>query len=175
VSGDQLLKNLGVVDSDTVCRDWANAYYTFLFGGVQIQGVCREVAVESTLETIALDDGGLDADTVCSQHFSRCVGSNLLAAPQFYCPIPIPSSMPQNCDATVEDLSACLNELGALDPIDACVRAPGCDGGISADAAVRMDAADGGIDAVPPPSATPACERLHRICPALTEWSSFPC
>ena len=71
----------------------------------------------------------------------------------FVCPVPLRTS--GSCDATVADLSACLNEVASFQPVTACVSAADCDGGIP-------DAAG-----APPLSSTPACERLYRICPGI--------
>lgn len=132
-------------------------------GAIETVTVCRESVTATAVDYAnRYDDGGFDAGGACSQGLAECSRMQPPAA-LFFCPIPIPSNLPQSCDATVEDLSACLNETAAHDPIRTCVKVPGCDG-------------DAAVDASPPPrSALPACERLHRICPGLDLFSTFPC
>lgn len=200
VPSDALLDSLSLVQSDTLCRDMANAYYGFLLGAVQRQNSCRLQVTETIV--------GADASTaepLCLAFYNECLDAEPPLEPSFICPLTLPGfepgsgSPPLQCTATVEDLSACLNEIAALDPIGRCVTAPGCDAGDSPDAeaadafsgealdafpgegldafAVPADASPGeaGLDAAPPISATPACERLARICPVVASWATFPC
>jgi hypothetical protein len=174
VAPDRPIGDLNLIETDTLCRDFATAYYGFLMGGVQTQTLCRETVATVAAESMFFDgggfsDGGTDGGLTCEQAFAECLGSNFPTA--FECPIPIAENPPQACDATVEDLSACLNEIAALDPIDLCSPAGGCDGGPVTTIGFGI-ASDGARTAHAP---TPACDRLQLLCPAIAGWASFPC
>ncbi len=156
------IDTLTLAESDTLCRDIADAYYGFLAGAITTANVCGATAVTTTSETSGLSDGGLDAGGVCSTVYAECARMEPPAGP-FFCPIPSPGHVPQPCDATVGDLSACLNELAASDPVAACRTSPTCDAGAQTD-----------VDAQPHPAA-PACDRVRRICLALGGFVTFPC
>jgi len=191
VPSDASLESLSLVESDTLCRDLANAYYAFLLGAVQAQTTCRQLVTEDLFGIDASTEGAL-----CSGLYEECLDAEPPPDPSFTCPLtlpgfeptsgpPPPGSPPLECTATVEDLSACLNEIAALDPIGRCVTAPGCDAGGSPDGEAvdaftptegPADAFTGdGLDAAPPTSAMPACERLSRICPVVAIIAAFPC
>lgn len=183
VPSDASLAGLGLVESDTLCRDLANAYYAFLLGAVQTQNNCRQLVAGNIIGTDASTE-----DAVCLGFYAECLDAEPPLEASFICPFTLPGfepnsgSPPLQCTATVEDLSACLNEIAALDPIGRCVTAPVCDAGASTDAEAVdafAEAADGfpgeAPDAAPPISATPACERLARICPVVAVIASFPC
>jgi hypothetical protein len=160
-----------------------------LAGAVETQTTCRGLAAESTQEELFGSDGGPDAAEVCAGAYDDCLNAEPpISGARFTCPIPIPIGWPQTCDATVEDLSACLNEVAAANPIGVCVRAPDCDAmpwidsGNAGVSTSYIDAshAEGGSSAPdaalgPPASAFPACERLKRICPVVSGWAAFPC
>lgn len=156
------IDSLTLVESDVLCREIANAYYAFLQGAIETANVCGETATTVSSEQFQQSDGGVDASALCTMAYERCAGSQPTAAP-FFCPVPAPGSGSQACDATVEDLSACLNETAALDPVGMCRTSPGCPG----DASVYTDARSR--------PATPACDRLRRICPVLDSVATFPC
>jgi len=145
------------VESDTLCRDIANAYYAFLSGAVQTDDFCRSIATTRTMEVLSGSDGGLDGGAFCSQAYAQCLRTEPPVF-RFMCPIPFPSYLPQQCDATVEDVSACLNEIAAHDPVGTCAKSPGCDGAPSA---------RGGAPSL---SATPACDVVrHGATPGWLE------
>jgi hypothetical protein len=163
VPANKPIGSLGLVEVDTLCRDVAKAYYSFLNGAVKIDSRCRVSAsllAQEEQSDPLLDGGGF----TCDQAYDECVHAEPPTEP-FMCWIPIPSDLPvpQQCDATVGDVSACINEIGALDPLGACVTGPACDGGTAT------------ASAPPPASALPACARLYRICPALQNVAAFPC
>jgi hypothetical protein len=158
VESSRRIDSLAVVESDTLCRDVAGAFYAFLAGAVDNANTCGDTV------TLSLEDPmsgriSADASAMCWTEYAQCLSSVPPARP-FYCPLPLPGNSP--CDATVEDLSACLNEMAALDPVGRCRMYPACD-----DASV-------GVDAALRP-ATAACDRLLRICPAFVGLATFPC
>ncbi len=162
VPPDSPLAGLDLIDGDTLCRDLATAYYSFLDGAFEQETLCRRSAVETSTEIFELDAGpeGFDAAPgLCASLYGTCIQSDP-ASSVFFCPLPAPPDMP--CSATVSDLSACLNEIASFDPVNTCVMVPACDGGLS-------DAA------APSPSSLPACERLMQICPIATQIAHFPC
>jgi len=202
VPPDASLDSLSLVESDTLCRDLANAYYAFLLGAVQTQNSCRQVATGPIIGTDAATE-----EVFCSEFYEECLDAEPPIESSFICPFTLPGFEPNSgappagepslqCTATVEDLSACLNEIAALDPVGRCVTAPGCDAGGSPDAealdasaqaldsgdafAPALDSVDafageGGFDASPPISAMPACARLSQICPVVAIVAAFPC
>jgi hypothetical protein len=162
VSADRSLESLTTAEADTLCRDIAGAYFSFLTGAVQTDQLCRMTVNAVTSDALRTSDGGFDASGFCADYYVECTRMVPPVDP-FFCPIPI-GRWPASCAATVRDVSACLNEMAALDPIGRCVNVPGCARDASADAGA------------PAPSAMPACERLYRICPAIRGGGTvFPC
>jgi hypothetical protein len=181
---DRPLAGLNLVDTDTLCRDLASAYYTFLNGAVQAEKDCRPFAVEVGQE-VAYGNPGPAGAAACAQQYAACIASET-TPPQFLCPFLTSLPNPRPCDATVEDLSACLNEIAALDPVSVCVTTAGCDGGLTTTEDAGAPTPDAApwpppAEAGPPPAAMPArpappaCRRLGQICPDLAGWVSFPC
>jgi hypothetical protein len=185
---DRAIANLNLAETDTLCRALANAYDGFLSGAIQVETTCRQLAGEVAHDVVFFD-AGTDPAAACVQEYTTCIGDPMKWAP-FRCPflISIPNAPP--CDATVEDVSACLNEIAALDPVGTCVTTAGCDGGGTAtqdaaspatqDAAPTLPPVDAGPtpampDAAPARPTPPACVRLYQLCPLFTGWASFPC
>ena len=107
--------------------------------------------------------GGADAGSflsACQAAYESCKQKNATYLPPA-CKVP-----PSGCTATVELLSACLNEIGNSDPITACVTEPTC----TAAAATGSKGLDAGVSpcdiiANSGPS-LPACDRLQQQCPS---------
>lgn len=182
VSPSRPLNELTVVESATLCRNLAAADLNFLAGAVVTTRSCRLI---STLvaQQEHIFDPSLEYHSYCQQHYDECVTRPVQG---YSCRLP-DTSASQSCGATLGDLSACLNEIAALDPVGVCVRDPDCnvipasarqgDGGASTDvdgASAEPDASTASRVA-PPLSAMPACARLYRICPAAQLLAKFPC
>jgi hypothetical protein len=171
VSSNLALGSLGAADTHALCQDLASAFDTFLGGAVQTANLCYESAFVSTQETLLrYPDAGIDSAAACSMGYSECRANSGFG--NFTCPIPFPLDSPP-CSATVEDLSACLNEIAALDPLGVCIYPASCDAGVAPDAALPPQ--NWPPSGAPMLSATPACARLQRICSALGSLVYFPC
>ncbi len=176
VGANRPISALDPVEADTLCRDFGAAYRSFLGGAVATQNNCNSIATEVTRDSEFGFDGGfdagpLDAGALCSDLYDACANAEPPFS-LFECPIPIPRTETQTCDATVEDVSACLNEVAAAHPLGVCVHSPGCDAMPWLDASLSASSMDA---MAPPASAFPACQRLMEICPVVAGWAAFPC
>jgi hypothetical protein len=180
-------KTLGSLTSDEtleLCNDLHAADGTFLVRAYATQVTCllNGYAAASLVDagTGSVDsgtanaadagfgqvDGGAANGTIyqraCQSEYDSCVATLMNGGDLFSCPLPAPG-----CSASVELLSACLNEVAAADPISLCTGTEGC----SAASAVEA------VLPTPPKSAslppTPACARLTQECP--TVYVELPC
>ena len=108
-------------------------------------------------------DGGNDYQRACQSAYDTCTANlRTFSSSLFACPLPA-----QGCGASVELLSACVNEIAAADPISLCTGTGGC--GVASDVGATLPTPPK-LASLPP---TPACARLTQECP--TVYFIYPC
>lgn len=161
VSPGATLGALAADQAEALCVQLAVANQSYLRAAVESEAACRGGAVGITTAAARqqeLLDGGVDAGgllSVCQKTYDGCRRD--LSSP---CIVPAPG-----CAATVELLSACLNEIANSDPLAKCVTTPTC--GEAADAGWTPAAGAGPCGAAPNAPSLPACARLFSQCPDL--------
>jgi len=158
VPADRTISTLDAAEAQALCADLADAHRTFLEDAVVFDQTCRVDADAVGRQTMS--QGG-DYQTACQARYDGCK-TNLATAPlSWSCPLPA-----SNCQATVLELSACLNEIAAATPLSLCVRVPLCD----------LAAPD------PPPlprtsdlPPLPACVALNHDCPVSGLTAGYLC
>jgi hypothetical protein len=118
VPGDRTISTLDPAEAQVLCADLVDAHRTFLDEAVVLEQICREEADAVGRQTVS--QGG-DYQTACQARYDGCK-TNLATSSLWSCPLPA-----SNCNATVLELSACLNEIAAATPLSLCVRVPLCD------------------------------------------------
>lgn len=164
VDGDHL--QVSATEAQQLCSDLTAAYKTFLGGTVGAESTCRIFGAEAAAQpadggTLQNDGGTPQAN--CQAAYDNCKQELSGTPVGYYCPLPA-----TNCNATVEILSACLNEIAAGEPIEMCIGLPTC----------AMITPGETVTQTPPPKASdlpplPACLRLYQQCPPLD--FIYPC
>jgi len=158
IPGDRTISTLDPAEAQALCADLADAHRTFLDNAVVLELICREEA--DTVGKQTMSDGG-DYQTACQARYDGCK-VNLATSPlSWSCPLPA-----ANCNATVLELSACLNEIAAATPLSLCVREPLCDLA-PPDPPPLPKASD-----LPP---LPACVALNKDCPVSGLRAGYLC
>jgi hypothetical protein len=158
------LGTLTTAQAQELCTEFAAADQSYLISATTAESTCRIAGLEGggSPPSPSAPDGGADGGTflsACQAAYDSC-HQQLADNPGLTCIVPI-----AGCNATVELLSACLNEIANGDPIATCVTVPTC-----ATAAATGSVAVSGVgpcsgvsDAAGPP--LPACDRLWQQCP----------
>jgi len=154
---------LGALTSEQymeLCSELAAAPY--LEPGLLRELTCRQGGIEAAnLVSLGIADAGADGGSflsVCQAAHDKCQQRPIDSWPCF---------LPYGCTATVELLSACVNELANTDPVATCLSAPTC-------AMVAATGSQGVIATGPCPNGpSPACTRLAQECPGVVQ-SFFP-
>jgi hypothetical protein len=139
-----------------LCNELAAAPY--LQQGLNREWTCRVEGIEFANRTsLGIGDGGADGGSflsVCQAAHDNCQQQPIFSSP---------CSVPAHCTATVELLSACVNELANTDPVATCLAIPSC----------AMVAATGKADPISigpcPNGPSPACTRLAQQCPGALQ------
>jgi hypothetical protein len=139
-----------------LCNELAAAPY--LEPGLARELTCREEGIEAAnLASLGIADGGADGGSflsMCEAAHDYCQQQPISSSP---------CSVPAYCTATVELLSACINELANTDPVATCLSAPSC----------AMVAATGKVGVIAtgpcPNGPSPACTRLAQQCPGALQ------
>jgi hypothetical protein len=161
VSPTKTLGALSDADVAELCSEFATADQSYLHDAVTREVTCRESALEAAHWGNSLPLDGGTFLSVCQAAYDQCQQevSMVTSTP---CIVPAPG-----CTATVELLSACLNEIANTNPIAMCANLPTC-------ATASLGGPDGGkfptltgpcwaTASVPTPS-LPACDRLQQQC-----------
>jgi hypothetical protein len=157
VAANKALGALTAGEVQELCREISNAEASFLNGAVATEETCRGFSVDFT-------DAGAGFLTACQATYDTCRRQSAGNDGALQCPLPAPG-----CNAPVELVSACFNEMAGTDPISTCVRQPTCD-----EAAGSTPLVDAGTpDLSHLPSMIPACERLLQDCPTVV--FVYPC
>jgi hypothetical protein len=119
VPSDRTISTLDPADAQVLCADLVDAHRTFLEDAVVLEQTCRVDADAVGRQTAS--QGG-DYQTACQARYDGCKMNLSMASFGWSCPLPA-----SNCNATVLELSACLNEIAAATPLSVCVRVPLCD------------------------------------------------
>ena len=184
VSASKTLGSLTADETSELCNDLKGADSAFLLTAAVSQEVCLQngYAAASLIDAGSgpvdsgaadaadpgggpVDSGAADASVyqrACQSEYNRCLADVMKSPQLFDCPLPV-----EGCSATVELLSACLNEIAAADPISLCTGTQGCSAAAAVETALP---ASPNIASLPP---TPACGRLTRECPTVS--FTFPC
>jgi hypothetical protein len=158
VPGDRTISTLDPADAQVLCADLADAHRTFLEDAVVLEQICREEADSVGRQTMS--QGG-DYQTACQARYDGCKANLATASLSWSCPLPA-----ANCNATVLELSACLNEIAAATPVSVCVRVSLCDLA-EPDPPPLPKASD-----LPP---LPACVALNKDCPVSGLIAGYLC
>jgi hypothetical protein len=172
VPASETISKLTASEAQQLCSDLTVAYQTFLGGAVDTEVTCRTSGVEAAAQSIRAgvyqEDAGADQKDAgsyqgtCQAAYDNCK-QELSGTPGGYCPLAA-----IGCNATVELLSACLNEIAAGEPIQMCIGLPTCD----------MISEDQPVTQTPPPKMSDlprlaACVRLSQQCPSMD--FTYPC
>ena len=143
VAADKTLGSLTAEETLELCNDLESADSAFLLTAAVSQEVCLQngYAAASLVDagTGSVDSGAADAadagtgqvdsaaangnvyQRACQNEYNSCLADLMSSPDLFACPLPA-----SGCSATVELLSACLNEIAAADPISLCTGTQGC-------------------------------------------------
>lgn len=166
VPDTETISKLTASDAQQLCKDLTMAYGTFLTGGLTAETTCRIAGIEAAATST---DGGTyqeDAGTYqanCQATYETCKQELSSAPVDYFCPLPA-----ANCHATVELLSACLNEIAAGEPSQMCIGVPTCNMISEGQPGTRTPQPE--LADLPP---LPACVRLYQQCPPLD--FTYPC
>lgn len=166
VPATEVISKLSIADANQLCNDLTVAYRTFLSGGLVTEETCRNIGIEAAVRST---DGGTfqeDAGTYqanCQAAYDQCQRQQIADPLAYSCPAPVPG-----CNATVELLSACLNEIAAAEPLRLCIEPPSCD--MISEGQTITPTTPPKLADLPP---TPACDRFNRQCPSMA--FSYPC
>jgi hypothetical protein len=157
VPSDTTLDALTADQTQELCDEILVAERAYLSWAIVNELTCREGAIEAAnLSAKEPRDGGAGDGaflSACQNAYDYCEQNS--ASPPL-------CQLPTSCGATVELLSACLNEIANTDPVTACVTTPTCAmfaaGSTGLDAGASICQTGGG-----PP--LPACARLWQQCP----------
>jgi hypothetical protein len=150
-----------------LCGEVSAAEKAYLVSAISAESVCRElsfeilsVAADGGVSPIAADAGSFLS--ACQARYDDCEQQNLTASPP-PCGLEV-----TGCGATVELLSACLNEIANTNPVAACVTLPTCAEAAAA-GTTRSDAGSRPFGTCPNDSkpSLPACARLQPQCPGV--------
>jgi hypothetical protein len=167
VAATETISQLTTSDVQQLCKDLTTAYGTFLTGGLTAETTCRIAGVEAAASST---DGGTyqeDAGTYqanCQATYETCKQELSDDPIGYLCPLPA-----ANCNATVELLSACLNEIASGEPSQMCIGFSTCNM-ISEGQPAETQTPPPRLADLPP---LPACLRLHQQCPPLD--FAYPC
>lgn len=153
VAANKSLSSLTDGEVQDLCTAILIADQSFLLEAITSEEVCRGDSVYRT-------DAGAGFLTACQTAYDNCKG-DLASSHAIGCPLPAPG-----CNATVELVSACLNELAATNPVSTCVGLPTCEQAANP----PFDAGTRDLSNLPP---RPACDRLGQECPDLS--FGYPC
>jgi hypothetical protein len=156
VAADKPLSALTAAETQELCAEISNAEASFLNGAVVAEETCRGFSVGFT-------DAGAGFLTACQAEYDKCKRQMAGNNGALNCPFPAPG-----CNAPVELVSACMNEMAATNPISTCVVQPTCEA--AAASPQPVDAGTPDLSSLPP---MPACERLGQECP--TVGFVYPC
>ena len=139
-----------------LCNELAAAPY--LEPGLNREWSCRVGGSEAAnLASHGVGDAGADGGSflsVCQATHDKCQQRPIASSSCF---------LGYGCTATVELLSACVNELANTDPVATCLSAPTC-------AMVAATGSQGVIATGPCPiGPSPACTRLAQQCPVVLQ------
>ena len=160
------ISKLTATEAQQLCSDLTAAYKTFLGGAISVESTCRIFGAEAAAQpadggTFQNDGGTPQAN--CQAEYDNCKQELSGTPVGYFCPLPA-----TNCNATVEILSSCLNEIAAGEPIEMCIGLPTCD----------MITPGETVTQTPPPKMSdlpplPACLRLYQQCPPMDFF--YPC
>ena len=164
VAPDTTLGSLTNDQTAELCVELEVANQAYLLDAVNAEVQCRSGAVGVTEAAARYDeshDGGADGGSLlsaCQSSYDRCQRDDATSV----CLVPV-----SGCGATVELLSACINEIANADPLARCVNVPTCDQAADSGWTTETNAGSGpcfGSGSAPP---LPACERLTSQCPNI--------
>jgi hypothetical protein len=158
IPGDRMISTLDPADTQVLCADLVDAHRSFLDDAVVLEQICREEADSVGKQTAA--QGG-DYQTACQARYDGCKANLATASISWSCPLPASA-----CQATVLELSACLNQIAAATPLSLCARVPLCDV-TEPDPPPLPKTSD-----LPP---LPACVALNRDCPVSGLSAGYLC
>ena len=152
-----------------LCGEVSAAEKAYLVPGILAESTCRQISLEDGtvgLSVPGTGDGGADGGSflsVCQAAYENCEKENSMAEPPS-CGLDV-----SGCRATVELLSACLNEIANTNPVAACVTIPTCAEAAAA-GTTRYDAGIVPLGTCPKSGggpSLPACARLQPQCPGV--------
>lgn len=156
------LDALTIDQSHELCSEVSAAEQAYLVPALSWESTCRVLGIEAgNMSAGGTQDGGADGGTflsVCQAAYDNCE-QKILNEPLPAC------ELPSDCGATVELLSACLNEIANTDPVAACVTTPTCAMVAAVGSTTRYDAGSAFCphnDGDGP--SLPACVRLRQQC-----------
>jgi hypothetical protein len=159
VPSTKSLSALNAGEVQQLCSDFATTDRAFLSTAVARETACRVTSTDSARHASA---GGTDAGTfltLCQASYDSCQQEGTALLEAVSCPLPAAAG----CNATVELLSACINEIATVNWIARCVTVLSCD--MAATNESPADAASQTPSDLPP---EPACDRLAQQCPTTT-------
>ena len=154
VAANKSLSSLTDGEVQDLCTAILIADKSFLIDAITTEEVCRGDSVSRT-------DAGAEFLTACQAAYDNCKGDLASGHGALGCPLPA-----LGCNATVDLVSACLNELAATNPVSTCVHLPTCE-------AAANPPFDGGTRDLSNLPARPACDRLGQECPDVS--FGYPC
>jgi len=151
--------------SRELCSEVSAGEQAYGLDGIIREETCRSTGVEAAGLSAATRDAGADGPwlSACQAAYDDCETIHRT---------PPPCELPTRCGATVELLSACLNEIANSDPIAACVASPTC----AMAAAGPTTTSFGRCPIGGSGPSLPACVRLGQECPTtlgLIPYSDF--
>lgn len=148
-----------------LCGEVSAANQAYLTGGIGNENTCRIMGLDT--KASLTDGGGADGGTflsACQTAYDDCK-QKATTYPPTACEVP-----GNGCAATVELLSACLNEIANTNPVAACVSVPTC----AMAAATGSTAVDAGTPCTTGGGPSlPACDRLRQQCPSSPALSPY--
>ncbi|HEY5448751.1 MAG TPA: hypothetical protein VIQ54_08370 [Polyangia bacterium] len=154
VASDRVISSLNAAEVHVLCDELAKANDQFLLDAIVEETSCRD---RGHLYGADPPVAGTDPKAACEAEYRDCKAEKAASPPDWYCPLPSPA-----CNASVNELSACLNALAAAFPVAACVSVPDCDG--------VLPTAPPNRDVLPD-----ACVAFNRDCPVAGLDQGFLC
>jgi hypothetical protein len=161
------LSALTIAQSQELCNEVSAAEQAYLAQAIIYESTCRMIGIEgANLSVNAARDGGADGGS----WLSACQGAYDSCEKDQKDNLPV-CELPPGCGATVELLSACLNEIANTDPVATCLTTPTC----AMFAAAGPTTPDAGISSCGSGSGPPllACARLQQQCPAAVVFNPY--